>query len=153
METNTKLLGPDWADSMAADISKAESQVIITALSVQPPKKWNKSRWTALYDSWVTAAKRGVLIKIWIPRPHNAYPATLGNMSAANKLSKEGIHCQLVRDSKLLHAKTCIVDEQITYVGSGNFTAAACNHNHEAYLRVDSRLLSLDLLARWELLP
>ena len=150
---NITFLASTWAERMAEDVRNAQEQVIMTALSMQQARGSSHGHWHALWSALIAAPGRGVAVKVWLPQPHHAHPATLGNHTAAMTLAKAGVVCQLVKDSHLLHAKTCVIDEQIAYVGSGNFTAAACNHNHEAYLRVDCKRLARDVAARWELLP
>jgi len=150
---NVIFLAATWAERMAQDVRNAKEQIIMTALSMQQARGNSHGSWHGLWSALLEAPGRGVAVKIWLPQPHHAHPATMGNYTTAVTLAKAGIVCQLVKDSRLLHAKTCVIDEQIAYVGSGNYTAAACNHNHEAYLRVDCKKLALDVATRWELLP
>jgi phosphatidylserine/phosphatidylglycerophosphate/cardiolipin synthase-like enzyme len=79
-------------------------------------------------------------------------PATRGNYGAGRACTAAGIHIHYVTGNRLLHAKTCIIDKHAIWIGSGNFTAAAAHHNHEAYLRADCAKIAAEIVSRWEAL-
>lgn len=152
MIENTNLYTAKWAENMAHDCKAAQHSIHLTAISCLPPTEKAAGAWKELFSSWEDAAKRGVEVHIWLPVPNKAFPATLQNHTAGMKLSASGVFTHMVKGNRLLHAKTCIIDNRIAWVGSGNFTAAAANYNYEAYLRVDCAKIALDLRTRWELL-
>lgn len=125
----------DWADAMRHDFEKAQKSIAITALSFLCPRGNKIDPWNRYYMSLAEAALRGVTVSVTLPAPTLAHPATLRNDSAADRLAQIGVTTNLLISGNLLHAKTAIVDNAIAWVGSGNMTAAAAHHNHEAYLR------------------
>ena len=145
-------LGATWAERMAADIAGALDHILITTLSIQKPTQMVHGSYAKLYQSLLDAAKAGVETHLYLPASHKSHPATLKNNGMANELAKAGVQVHQIRVSHLLHAKTCVIDNKISYIGSGNWTAAAANHNHEGYIRAVCEKLALDIKARWELL-
>jgi phosphatidylserine/phosphatidylglycerophosphate/cardiolipin synthase-like enzyme len=145
--------GADWAAAMRAECDHAQTSILITALSVLPPGRDASGPWPELYAAWKTAAQRGIKVRVWLPAPSAAHPATRQNHTSAIKMAAAGLFPHLVPGAKLLHAKTCTIDCKSVWIGSGNFTCAAAHHNHEAYLRADCAHIARELAARWEQLP
>lgn len=84
------------------------------------------------------------------------------NAFARDVLIALGVKAFLLPSMKLLHAKTVMIDNKIAWAGSGNWTAAASNHNHEFYIRTTDPLavsalagfhLELDRLANENFRP
>lgn len=142
--------GQDWAEGMLVDCEHAQRTIHISALSMHTPTIRSSGAWPELYKSWLAKSQQGVKIDIWLPQPSKTWPATLGNFSTGNKLAAAGLFPHFVKSNRLLHAKTCIIDAQIVWIGSGNFTAAAAHYNHEAYLRTYSPGIAEKLIDRWE---
>lgn len=147
-----KLLGSEWASEMTKDIKNAKSRVCLTAMSCQQPHGEKPTPYHVLYNAIKAAARRGVHVDVWLPDSHTAHPATLKNRNTAANLAAAGVIVHLVRGGQLLHAKTCAIDDEIAWVGSGNLTAAASHHNYEAFLRAVCPNTARNIRARWELL-
>lgn len=124
-----------WARDLAADINNATRAIIMTALSMLPPRTIKTDDMSRFWLALAAATSRGVAIQVALPQPSLAHPATLRNEAAARDLAGIGAACILVPPQSLLHAKTIVIDATIAWVGSGNFTAAAVAHNRECYLR------------------
>jgi phosphatidylserine/phosphatidylglycerophosphate/cardiolipin synthase-like enzyme len=152
MLSETELLGASWAEKMAEDIDAAHEKIIITALSVHLPTQLRHGNYAKLWQALERAAGHKLQIDFYLPASHAAHAATLKNNGVCQRLKEMGIYTHQIPPSHLLHAKTCVIDSEIVWVGSGNWTAAAANHNHEAYIRTKSRKIALDITARWELL-
>lgn len=150
--TNVAYHGTEWAKGMAYDIKQATQSIHLTALSIHRPTKNGRGAWPDLINAWKAAALQGVRIDLWLPAPSHTHPATLQNMTVGKYLSDQGLNIHLVKPTKLLHAKTCVIDRRIVWIGSGNFTAAAAHHNHEAYMRAECPKIAEELITRWCLL-
>lgn len=138
-----------WSEPMAADIARARRSVIVTALSMHPLRNAKASRLGALWDSLRAAVASGARVDVILPTPSNTHPATLQNGSAAAALAAFGARCHYTHPANLLHAKTVAVDSCLIWIGSGNWTAAAATHNHEAYVRAYAPKLAEELADHW----
>jgi len=141
-----------WAAALTLASAAAKKSIHLSALSLLPPTPNATGTWPELWRTWCAAAQRGVTVDLWLPTPCHAHPATRANFRAGEACAKNGIKIHYVNPSKLLHAKTAVVDEQIAWIGSGNFTAAAAHHNHEAYIEVHSAKIAREIISRWKLL-
>lgn len=127
----------DWAAALCRDFDHAQSTIVLTALSINAPLPSTKG---ALRDFWASlrnAAKAGVQVIIITPAPTIHHPATTYNAKAARYAAAHGMRCNLIALPHLLHAKTALIDTEIAWIGSGNFTQAAMMQNREAYCRTD----------------
>jgi phosphatidylserine/phosphatidylglycerophosphate/cardiolipin synthase-like enzyme len=146
MTEETRLIADGWAHQLAADIAQAEHTVTLSALSLQPPRRVTDSGISALWESLVMASARRRRVRLILPASAKTHPATAGNNAAAGWANKYGMHTYLIALPRLLHAKTAMIDERISWVGSGNLTAAAANHNHEAWIRATGPETALALM-------
>lgn len=152
MEDQTTLHLEHWAASMRADVAAAVESVSISALSLQPPMTKSPGEWPDLWHALVAAAARGLTVRLYLPAPTATHPATRFNEAVAKKAADAGIRCHLIRGPRLLHCKSLVIDNRIVWIGSGNFTAAACHHNLEAYSRTHARSFAATVQARWDAL-
>lgn len=148
MHQNTELHF-EWAEPLAADIAAAQSSLLVTALSLHPMRKVSASPLGRLWLEIAGAAARGLLINFILPAPSRSHPATAMNGQAADALRAVGARCHFAPPARLLHAKTACIDARITWIGSGNWTAAAASHNHEAYVRTVCPVIAERISARW----
>lgn len=148
MTQNTELYF-EWAAPLAADLAAARWSVLITALSLHPLRRVAPTPIGRLWLELAGAVARGARVDVILPRPNRSHPATAMNGQAAEALHAIGAHCVFAPPGRLLHAKTCSIDAETVWIGSGNWTAAAAAHNHEAYLRVKSCAHAAKLRAHW----
>lgn len=146
-DSNITLHTTDWARAIADDIDASSSSIIMSALSLLPPTAAGSGPWPRLWRTLAAAAARHVPVAIYLPAPQLAHPATRANARAAHSAHRLGITIHLIRGPRLLHAKTAVIDARITYIGSGNFTAAACGPNHEFYARISCPELAAETIA------
>lgn len=131
----TSIFFDRWALHLALDISAAQRSVIMTALSLLPPRTLKPDDFSGVWLALAAAVRRGVAVQMALPSPTVAHPATLRNDAAAAALRDIGAVPIMVPPINLLHAKTVSIDSRIAWVGSGNFTAAAAHHNRECWSR------------------
>jgi len=142
--------GRGWADHMAEECSAARRSIHISALSMLPPGPNAHGDWPELWRSWCAATRRGVRVDIWLAAPTPIHAATRGNFGAGRAITEAGMYIHYVRGPQLLHAKTAVIDAASIWIGSGNFTAAAAHHNHEAYLSARCPSIAKQIIERWE---
>jgi len=128
-----------WASRLASDIDAANNRISISALSFLHPTTTARGPWPDLYRALVTARARGLPVEMFLAAPQAAHPATRQNATTAAHAHARDILVHLIPGPRLLHAKCCVIDYSITWIGSGNLTAAACGPNHELYVRIDSQ--------------
>lgn len=150
MQTTPELYLADWARMMTIDANQAKSSIAISALSCLPPRASKHGDWPALWQSWIDAAARGVRVELYLPAPLKSAGATITNQKTADTAQRHGIACHLIPGPNLLHCKSMVIDQLIIWIGSGNFTAAAANHNHEAYMRHRCPSMARQMQDRWE---
>lgn len=125
----------------------ASESITMTAISMLPPTPKQRTQWAALWREILAAPKRGLQVRVIIPAPSHAHRATHRNDQAAAALRAAGAHVILTPPSPLLHAKTVAIDAAISWVGSGNWTSAATDHNQEAWIRSTDLTIANDLAA------
>lgn len=133
----------DWTPQMAKDIDAAVKSITLSTLSFNYPHEFTTSKISRLIIALTAAAARGVNVKVYLPAPSISHPATLKNLSSANKLHASNVTARLVPMPNLLHAKTLTIDDRLLWCGSGNWTQAATTHNREAYVRLVSPNLAI----------
>jgi phosphatidylserine/phosphatidylglycerophosphate/cardiolipin synthase-like enzyme len=138
---NAAYYDTNWADAMRLDVCDAKRAIMLTALSLHVPRSFNPQGWPGLWWALCDAVDRDVAVDVYLPAPMEHNPATQGNHTAGRLIEDSGMHIHYIVGNRLLHAKTLCIDGRVLWVGSGNFTAAAAHHNHEAYLRCTSAAL------------
>lgn len=133
----TRLLTANWLLTIADEISVAERCATITALSFHPPRATARGHIGTFWQAVAAAAKRGVSVTIIAPPPSKQHPACGMNIGAARHCAEIGATFIFKNLPGLLHAKTALIDGRLAFIGSGNYTAAAAHHNHEAYIYTD----------------
>lgn len=146
---NVYYYGAGWAAAMADQCAAAQRSIHISALSMIPPTQNATGDWPELWRTWCAAARRGLSVHIYLPSATTIHAATRGNNTAGRVIVANDMHIHLIKGNKLLHAKTVVIDDISVWIGSGNFTAAAAHHNHEAYLQTAHQQIARQLIERW----
>ena len=133
------LLIHPWQTRLLTDIQGAQQSVVITALSMLPPRSAQRGPWPDAWHALCARAQAGVVIQLTLPAPSRAHPATSQNATAATTAHAHGWTVTLLNSPRLLHAKQFIIDQRIIWIGSANLTAAAYAHNQERWARIESR--------------
>jgi len=139
-----------WAAPLAADIDAARSSILISTLSMHPPRTQSGNNLCRLFDALAAAAARGLAVDVIMAAVSGSHPATSFNHAAAASLASMGCRAHFAMPARLLHAKTAVIDSFIVWVGSGNWTAAAATFNHEAYIRAESSVMAASMLEHWK---
>ncbi len=75
------------------------------------------------------AARRGIEVRVLVPRNSNHFLADLSRGTYLRQLLKSG--CQVDLSEKMLHAKAFLVDEKYAILGSANFDMRSLLLNYE----------------------
>lgn len=140
----------DWAPPLTQDIGYAQHSIYITVLSMHTPRHSTDSKYCKLFENLKAAIKRGLIVHVALPAASKTHGATLMNTGTLNELASIGATVHSIPMPNLLHAKTVLIDENIVWIGSGNWTAAAAHHNHEIYNRTESHYIARVLAKHWE---
>ncbi len=105
-----------------AAITHARRRIWITQAYFAPPK--------AMIDALAAAAARGVDVRIVLPGFTDSGLIFYASRQGYAQLLERGVHLHEIRDA-LLHAKTVVVDDELTIVGSANLDYRSFLHNNE----------------------
>ena len=101
----------------------------------------------ALAKALEISAKRGVEVRLIIPRRSNHSLADLSRGAYLRQFVRAGGHIEYFQGA-MLHAKTVIVDDQYAVVGSANFDMRSLLLNFEVCLVLYSRA-EIDAVGNW----
>lgn len=93
--------------------------------------------------SLINAKNRGVKVKVLMEKNE-------GVEKVYNILISNGIEAKIDENSRLIHAKVIVIDEEIIIVGSHNLTKAAMKNNREISVVLFDRDLAKELIKIFE---
>lgn len=115
---------------IASDILNAQFSVEIATFDLDSP---------AMIDALIEAERRGLTVRLVTDDEHNPEPVT-------NRLRRNGISVVEDKRSALMHNKFVVIDEQIVWMGSLNFTTNGVFCNNNVVVRWDSAELAANYL-------
>ena len=128
---NTQLVisGPDQEtdtiyDWLLGSIHTAKKRIWITTPYFIPDE--------SLAKALELAAKKGVDVKLIVPKKSNHILADLGRMTYISQVEKAGV--QVLYYPKMIHAKLTIIDDSYGFMGSANFDIRSLLLNYEVGL-------------------
>lgn len=129
---------------MIDDITSAKESIDITIYMFKADRK-KPADTELLLASLQDAAARGVRVRILLDVEENESSfLTKANRETGAKLAKYGAMVKYDDPKKRLHTKLMIIDKQIVYAGSHNYTYSAFNYNDEVTMRIDSKPLAIE---------
>lgn len=90
------------------------------------------------------AARRGAEVSVILELGKDDEITTKYNKSTAKYLRENGVRVAFDGPERRLHAKMCVIDGRITYIGSHNYTSSAMKYNSEVSVRVVSEEFAAD---------
>jgi phosphatidylserine/phosphatidylglycerophosphate/cardiolipin synthase-like enzyme len=136
----------EWSPALLADLRAAQHTITIAAHSFMVPIGAARTSWLQTWETLIEKSNQYCAVNLYLAAPLLSHPATLNNVHAATKAHKHGIRCTLLKPPRVLHAKFAVIDNHLTWVGSGNMTAAAHHHNREVWLRCEKLAIASELL-------
>lgn len=117
---NELIIGPAYAESLCELIGNAENDILILMFDW----KWYAQDFSCdvslINQALIRASRRGVKIR-----------ALTNYGEIASKLNSHGILAKVWTGSRLMHAKTIVIDRWVAVLGSHNFTQNAMSLNVE----------------------
>jgi cardiolipin synthase len=120
-------------DMYMAAINRAQKQILLTNAYFIPDHM--------LLQSLVDAAKRGVDVHILLPWTSNHILADWASRGYFTDCLKAGIHIWGYQNA-MIHAKTCVVDDEWLTIGTANLDRLSAVGNYELNVEVYSRDLA-----------
>jgi phosphatidylserine/phosphatidylglycerophosphate/cardiolipin synthase-like enzyme len=96
--------------------------------------------------SLIRAAGRGVNVFIVMDSSDDDSFVDKENKKIGSELEKHGIRVAYDTPETRMHSKCAVIDGDITYIGSHNYTNSALKHNHEVTVRIVSKDAAVDAL-------
>ena len=93
----------------------------------------------------ISAKKRGVKVEVILEVREGEDRTTKGNRRTGKILLEGGVEVIFDSVSKTTHAKVMIIDEQLTLLGSTNWTYSALSSNNEVAVLIRSKEVAKDL--------
>ena len=109
-------------------------------------KKHLNTPTNVLIRELISAKKRGVKVEIILEVREGEDRTTKGNRRTGKMLSEGGVDVTYDSPSKMTHAKLLIIDEQLTLLGSTNWTYSALTDNNEASVLIRSKEVAKELV-------
>ena len=92
----------------------------------------------AVLNALTEAAKRGIDVGIIFDIGNRTDLTTRYNTATAGVLSQAGTNVVLADSERRMHAKMCVIDREISFIGSHNYTHSGLSRNSEVTVRINS---------------
>lgn len=144
IEGSFRILNNDeYIASFAADTARAEKS-ITCALFMYKIDNYNiknlEEPIPLITSALINAAEKNVDVTIIFEKSSDENDlSNKYNENTATYLEKHGIKVLFDNESRKLHAKLCLIDDNIIYTGSHNFTYSAMKRNSESSVRIVSK--------------
>jgi phosphatidylserine/phosphatidylglycerophosphate/cardiolipin synthase-like enzyme len=99
-----------------------------------------------LLNAMLEARKRDVPVTIIFDMGDKNELTSKYNQATAKTLKQAGVNVIFDDPDRRMHAKMCIIDESISFIGSHNYTYSAMQRNSEATVRVSSPEVAAEAL-------
>ena len=133
-DDTTLLLGKDYFTTLHNALQKAKDSIVVAMYIIKIPAEGDKNDpvWT-LTEDLIDAKKRGLSVKVVLDdsRFNISY-------NAFKKLEASGVDVSLDKATKLMHGKGVVIDGEICFIGSTNWTRTSINSNDEFSILVRS---------------
>lgn len=127
-------------------IKEAQHSVRVMMFEMTYYKQHLNTPTNVLIRELISAKKRGVKVEVILEVKEGEDRTTQGNRGTGKILSEGGVDVTYDSPTKTTHAKVMIIDEQITLLGSTNWTYSALSNNNEASVLIRSKELAKDLI-------
>lgn len=129
------LPGTEYYHSVINDLSKANKTIFVAMYSMiydsDQPMDWANN----LLLELVTAKQRGVNVSVFIEY-RTFFDIMFSNEDAFDYLQENGINVILDEQDSTDHMKLVIIDDEITYIGSHNWSESSLYYNTETSVKI-----------------
>jgi phosphatidylserine/phosphatidylglycerophosphate/cardiolipin synthase-like enzyme len=136
------LIKKDYYPEVLDLIKNAEKSIYLVMYAVQLRGRDEKDKVNTLLEELIEAKRRGVKVKVILEtsgkKSWGEYITGI-NDEVKKILQRNGIQVYLDDDKTTTHVKVLIVDDEVTVLGSHNWTFAAFTRNNESSVKIKSR--------------
>ena len=123
--------------SIVRDIGEAESEITCSLYMFKTDGNSSDSTGLIL-DGMLNALNRGVKVSLLFDEGKDDDITTEFNTYTGKVLEKAGALVVFDDPERRLHTKMCVIDSDISYIGSHNYTFSAFRRNAETTVRIKS---------------
>jgi len=127
------------------DIANAKESVYMAIYMFKTSDR-NYTDTEMIKEALIKAAKGGAQVYVVMDDAGKRDITTAANSDTGEELKKAGITVKYDNVKVRLHAKTTVIDNKITFIGSHNYTVSAMNHNREITTRIVSEQAAADTI-------
>lgn len=135
----------EYLPMIIQDIARSSKEVKC-AVYMFKTDGYNNNTTRFILDAMMGAASRGVSVSVLMDVSEGTDFVTEYNRQTGNTLLKSGAEVLYDNPEQRLHAKLCVIDGELTYLGSHNFTYSAMARNAEVSVRVRSKEIAAEAI-------
>lgn len=113
-------------------LSDAQKSIDISTFKAEMTTKPRGRRLKILFDLIIEKARLGIPVRFLISKREEYGHIPLTNLFAVREMKANGVQVRHLRNSRLCHAKTIIIDDELAILGSHNLSIKSCHNNFEA---------------------
>lgn len=136
------LIKKDYYPEVLDLIKSAEKSIYLVMYAIQLRGRDEKDKVNTLLEELIEAKRRGVKVKVILEtsgkESWGEYITGI-NDEVKKILQRNGIQVYLDDDKTTTHVKVLVVDDEVTVLGSHNWTFAAFVRNNESSVKIKSR--------------
>ncbi|MCK4386454.1 MAG: hypothetical protein KAW52_09340 [candidate division Zixibacteria bacterium] len=133
------LIDEEYRKMLIQALAAAKREIRVMMYRVQRKLGRGMTEENLFLDTIKDRVRRGV--KVWLiidyyPRPGMAYKE---NLFVALILMDNGVYARYLKNSRVCHAKTVIIDKEIALIGSHNWTTNSLKRNLEVSVMIKDK--------------
>jgi vacuolar-type H+-ATPase subunit I/STV1 len=131
----------DYYNSLKDDIRSSEKTILIAMYYIKYQPSDGDNSANDLLMELVNAKERGIEVTVFVEnRTFDIYEVKFmeDNQKAINYLLNQGLNVKVDNENDTDHMKLVIIDDEIVYVGSHNWTESGLTYNSETSVRIVS---------------
>ena len=117
-------------------ISDAQKSIDISTFKAEMTTKPRGKRLLQLFNLIIEKARLGIPVRFLISKRESYGHIPLTNLYAVREMKANRVQVRHLRNSRLCHAKTIIIDNELAILGSHNLSIRSCHNNFEASLAI-----------------
>ena len=136
------LLGKEYYPEVLDLVKNAQRSIYLVMYGIQLSGRDEKDLAYTLLEELISAKQRGAKVMVILETSGKddwGEYVTQINEEVRDLLRKSGVQVYLDDEKTTTHAKLLVIDEEITVLGSHNWTFAAFMRNNESSVRITSR--------------
>ena len=150
VESISFLLGADYLYEVERLLRQATLDVKVCLFHMALPGASHPTQ--KLVDELIGAHERGLRVRVMLDqdRASDPYLSTVINTPAKELLEERGVECRFDSSERLLHSKYLVIDDQLSVLGSHNWSAGSYFQFDDLSLVIKSPGFAARLTSRFE---